>query len=49
MGTYNFGGDYRLKYSKPVGNLWEKEGGPLSTDPSYTQAYAQCQKLVPLS
>jgi hypothetical protein len=48
-GTNHFGGDYILKYSKPVGNSWEAEGAPMTTDPSFTQAYAQCQKLVPPS
>ena len=45
-GTYHFGRDFRLKYSKPVGNSWVAEGSPMTTDPSYIQAYAQCQKLV---
>ncbi|MBA2268253.1 MAG: collagen-like protein [Nitrosopumilus sp.] len=36
--------------SKPVGNSWEAKGQPRSAqDVSYTQAYAQCQKLEPQS
>ena len=45
-GSEHKGGDFRLAYSKPVGNSWEAKSFPLSQDPSYTQAYAQCQKLV---
>src|SRR6476619_2283135 len=39
--------DFRLAYSKPVRNSWEAKSFPLTNEyPSYTQAYAQCQKLV---
>jgi len=42
--------DLRLAYSTPVGNSWEAKSFPLTNDfPSYTQAYAQCQKLEPSS
>jgi hypothetical protein len=45
-GSEHKGGDYLLAYSKPVGNSWEAKSFPMSQDPSFTQAYAQCQKLV---
>jgi hypothetical protein len=45
-GSEHKGHDYFLVYSKPVGNSWEAKSFPMSQDPSYTQAYAQCQKLV---
>jgi hypothetical protein len=48
-GSGHSGGEFRLDYSKPNGNSWEAKGSPFSQDPSYTQAYAQCQKLVPES
>ncbi len=41
--------NYYMEYSKPNGNSWEAKGQPLGGDPSYTQAIAQCQKLVPSS
>jgi len=41
--------NYIMDYSRPNGNSWEAKGSPMSGDPSYTQAYAQCQKLVPES
>jgi hypothetical protein len=41
--------NYYMEYSKPNGNSWEAKGQPMSVDPSYTQAIAQCQKLVPSS
>jgi hypothetical protein len=42
--------NYIMDYSRPNGNSWEAKGSPtLSGDPSYTQAYAQCQKLMPES
>jgi len=40
---------YIMDYSRPNGNSWEAKGSPLSGDPSFTQAYAQCQKLTPSS
>lgn len=40
---------YAMDYSRPNGNSWEAKGLPLGGDPSYTQAYAQCQKLIPVS
>ena len=46
-GSEHFGASYQLVYIKPVGNSWEAKSLPMSQDPSYTQAYAQCQKLVP--
>ena len=37
-------------YSKPIGNSWEAKGvSQGGQNPSTTQAYAQCQKLVPES
>lgn len=38
-----------IAYSKPVGNSWEAQGFATSQNPSFTEAYAQCQKLVPTS
>jgi len=45
-GSEHKGGDHLLAYSKPIGNSWEAKSFPMSQDPSFTQAYAQCQKLV---
>jgi hypothetical protein len=39
-------GEYRILYSKPVDNTWEAKSGAITIEPSFTQAYAQCQKLV---
>jgi hypothetical protein len=45
-GVMNSGG--HVLYSKPVGNSWEAKGvSQAGQNPSTTQAYAQCQKLVP--
>jgi hypothetical protein len=38
--------NYIMDFSRPNGNSWEAQGSPMSQDPSYTQAYAQCQKLT---
>ncbi|CAN5707472.1 hypothetical protein BH23THE1_BH23THE1_17420 [soil metagenome] len=34
-------------YSKPVDNSWEAAGAPGVGGLSFTQAFAQCQKLIP--
>jgi hypothetical protein len=39
-------GFYQIAYSKPVDNSWEAKSLPLSQSDSFTQAYAQCQKLI---
>jgi hypothetical protein len=45
-GSEHKGSNYVLAYSKPVENSWEAKSFPMSQNPSYTQAHAQCQKLV---
>jgi hypothetical protein len=46
-GFHNSGND--VDFSRPNDNSWEARGSPHSQDPSFTQAYAQCQKLTPSS
>jgi hypothetical protein len=47
-GGFHKSGNAWTTDSKPVGNSWEAKGNPQSSqNPSTTQAYAQCQKLVP--
>lgn len=36
-----------LNFSRPAGSSWEAKGSPTSGEPSITQAYAQCQQLIP--
>ncbi|HSA75757.1 MAG TPA: collagen-like protein [Candidatus Nitrosocosmicus sp.] len=42
-GSEHSGGDFRLDFSRPNGDSWEARGSQMSQDPSFTQAYAQCQ------
>jgi hypothetical protein len=48
-GSGHSGGEFLMDFSRPNGNSWEARSTPTGGDPSYTQAYAQCQKLVPES
>lgn len=48
-GSEHSGGQFRLAFSRPNGNSWEARGSPFSDIPSFTKAYAQCQKLEPSS
>jgi hypothetical protein len=48
-GSEHSGGQFRLDFSRPNGNSWEARGSPFSDIPSFTTAYAQCQKLTPSS
>ena len=41
--------NYIMDFSRPTGNSWEAQGSPMSSDSSFTQAYAQCQKLEPIA
>ena len=38
-----------VDFNRPNRNSWEARGSPTSQDPSFTKAYAQCQKLIPFS
>ncbi|WP_415311998.1 hypothetical protein [Candidatus Nitrosocosmicus sp. FF01] len=48
-GGFEKSGATTTMYSKPVDNSWEAAGHAAPGGPSYTQAYAQCQKLTPSS
>ncbi|CAN5863425.1 hypothetical protein BH23THE1_BH23THE1_24900 [soil metagenome] len=40
---------YIVDYSRPAGNSWEAKASSTSSDPKFIQAYAQCQKLEPIT